>query len=105
MITKTNETTNPVGKEVVETVTGAKKFIKKVRITYRSKWQRVLSTLFILPKYKKLYLSDPTPGTVYRLLGSLIDLKVKTDKGDTNDLSVYKIIRTNIFFCLLNSRH
>lgn len=29
MITKTNETTNPVGKEVVETVTGAKKFIKK----------------------------------------------------------------------------
>ena len=90
------ESVNPVGKEVVDTITNKKKFIKKVKIHYSNWWQNLFSLLFILPRFKKIYLTDPYPGTVYRLLGALIDLKVQKDEGDTEELGIYKIIKSNI---------
>lgn len=96
MITENTKSANPVGQEIVDTISDKKQFVKKVRINYAKKWHKILSFLFILPKFKKLYLSDPFPGTVYRLLGTLIDLKTTKDDQDTEDLGLYKIIQANI---------
>jgi len=96
MITENTESANPVGQEIVDTITDRKQFVKKVKIDYVKKWHKLLSFLFILPRFKKIYLADPFPGTVYRLLGTLIDLKTTKDEQDTEDLGLYKIIRANI---------
>lgn len=96
MIPENIQSANPVGQEIVDTISDRKQFVKKVKINYAKKWHRLLSFLFILPRFKKIYLSDPFPGTVYRLLGTLIDLKTTKDDQDTEDLGLYKIIRTNI---------
>ena len=96
MIPENIQSANPVGQEIVDTISDRKQFVKKVKINYAKKWHTLLSFLFILPRFKKLYLTDPFPGTVYRLLGALIDLRTTKDPQDTEELGLYKIIQTNI---------
>lgn len=80
-------------KEIVQTITSQKKFLKKVKINYPSRAKRFLAMLRIIPKYRAIYISDLWPATVFRLLGVLTDLKV----SNTNeDVEIYQMIRTNI---------
>lgn len=86
-----------VKKDLVDTITGRKDFVKevKVKVEYRSVLKRILSSLCILPKFKKqeIYLSDPWPGTVFKLLGVLLDLKV----SETNhEKDIYAMLQANI---------
>lgn len=71
-------------------------FFKKVKVNYPYWWQRILAFLFILPRTKDIILSELHPATVYRLLSVLIELRVKGDEGDTEELSFYKIIQSNL---------
>lgn len=71
-------------------------FFKKVKVNYSHWWQRILAFLFILPRTKDIILSELHPATVYRLLSVLIVLRVKGDEGDTEELSFYKIIQSNL---------
>ncbi|MFD1770871.1 hypothetical protein [Sphingobacterium suaedae] len=86
-----------IRQEIVDTITDKKTFIKKVkiRIIYRTKWQHVLSSIFLIPKYhvKKIYLTNLWPGTVMKLLGVLIGMK-KIHSFDEQE--VYKVIKNNI---------
>ncbi|MBE8712536.1 hypothetical protein [Sphingobacterium hungaricum] len=82
-----------IQKEIVQTITDQNKFIRKVKITYATWWQKLFSFLFILPKYKRLYLSDLWPATVFKLLAILTDLKVHKSK---QDIDIYSMIQHNI---------
>jgi len=87
---------NPIGKEIADAISDKSTFFKKVKVTYTYRWQRILAFLFILPRTKKIFLSELHPATVYRLISVLIDLRVKGDEGDTDELSFYKIIQSNL---------
>lgn len=98
-----NKNTTPeniVGKEMADSISDKKQFFKKVKIRYGHWWQRLFALIFILPKTQSIFLGELYPATVYRLLSILIDLKVKGDPGDTEELSFYKIIKNNLL--LLN---
>lgn len=96
MSIENNESANPVGYQIVEAITDQNHLVKKVKIKYFKWWQRLLSFLFILPRFRKVYISDPFPGTVYRLLGTLIDLKATVSDKDSQELALYKIVQNNI---------
>src|SRR5690606_36200726 len=87
---------NPNGKEMADAISDKTIFFKKVKVNYPYWWQRFLAFLFILPRTKSIILTDLYPATVYRLLSVLIDLRVKGDEGDTEELSFYKIIQSNL---------
>jgi hypothetical protein len=87
---------NPIGKEMADAISDKTTFFKKVKVNYPYWWQRVLAFFFILPRTKNIILSELHPATVYRLLSVLIDLRVKGDEGDTEELSFYKIIQSNL---------
>ncbi|MCY4781444.1 hypothetical protein ORI89_17425 [Sphingobacterium sp. UT-1RO-CII-1] len=91
-----NTKTNQVAKELAEVISDKTTFFKKVKIIYPHKWQRVLSFLRIIPRTNDIILTELYPGTVFLLLSILIDLRVKGDEGDTEELSFYKIIKSNI---------
>jgi len=89
--------TNPIGQEMAAAISDSNKTtFKKVKVTYIHWWQRLLAFCFLLPKNKRIIISDPFPATVYRLLSILIDLKVVGDEGDTEELNFYKILKGNI---------
>lgn len=92
-----NQDTNSVKKEIVSTITDQKTFVKsvKVQINYTTLWQKILSAIFIIPRYhkKKIYLSNLWPGTVVRLLGILVDLKANRSM---QDVEIYSMIKHNI---------
>lgn len=90
------KSSNPIGKEMADAISDKSTFFKKVKINYAHWWQRVLAGLFILPRTKSIILTDLYPATVYRLLSILIELRVKGDEGDTEELSFYKIIQSNL---------
>jgi len=96
MNTKENIANSHVGQEVADTISDKKILFKKVKVKYNHWYQRVLAFLFILPKAKDIVLSELYPGTVYRLLSILIDLKAKGDQGDSEELSIYKILKSNL---------
>lgn len=87
---------NPIGKEMADAISDKRTFFKKVKVSYTHWWKRVLAFLFILPRTKSIIITDLYPATVYRLLSVLIDLRVKGDEGDTEELSFYKIIQSNL---------
>lgn len=91
-----SQSSNPIGKEIAEAISDKKTFFKKVKIKYPVWWQRLLAFFYILPRTKDIILTDLWPATVYRLLAKLIDLKVSGDKDDTEELTIYKVLKGNL---------
>lgn len=86
-----------IKKELVASLADHKELVKVVKVPqlYNAWFTRFLASIRILPKFKskKIFLSDPKPATIVRLLGELIDLKISKTM---NDLEVYEMIRINI---------
>lgn len=86
-----------IKKELVASLADQKELVKVIKVPqlYNAWFTRFLASIRILPKFKskKIYLSDPKPATIVRLLGELIDLKISKTM---NDLEIYEMIRTNI---------
>lgn len=86
-----------IKKDVVASLADQKVLIKVLKIQkfYTNWFSKILCLIKILPKFKskKIYLSDPKPATVVRLLGEIIDLKISKSN---NDLEVYEMIKSNI---------
>ncbi len=86
-----------VEQEIVDTITDKRTFVKsvKVKINYTKRWQRILSVIFILPKYhkKSIYLSNLWPGTVIRLLGVLLNLQ---SSKSFQEVDIYSMIKSNL---------
>ncbi|OYD41164.1 hypothetical protein [Sphingobacterium cellulitidis] len=89
--------TENIKKELVATLVDQKELIKVLKVPhhYNNWFTRFLSSIKVLPKFKskKIYLSDPKPGTIVKLLGELIDLKISKTM---NDLEIYEMIKINI---------
>ncbi|WP_144036550.1 hypothetical protein [Sphingobacterium psychroaquaticum] len=64
-----------------------------MKVQYKTRWQKCLSAIFILPKHKDIYTADLWPATVYRLLGTLIDIKAERT---TDDREVFEMLKGNI---------
>lgn len=86
-----------VKQEMVDSLSDQKILLKKVKLKkqYKSWWKRLLSFLFILPRYstKKIYISELYPGTVIRLLGVIKNLK---GAEEVSDVEIYKMMENNI---------
>lgn len=86
-----------IKKEVVASLADHKTLIKEIKIQkfYTNWFSKFLCFIRVLPKFKniKVYLSDPKPATVVRLLGEIIELKISKSN---NDLEVYEMIKCNI---------
>lgn len=88
---------NQIKSDIVDGVNDAPIIIKSVPVLYKSRWNKLLANIRLLPRKRRIVLSGATPSTIFRIALITNDLKLPKGEIASEDYqrAMFTIIRDN----------